>query len=103
METNTQHDWIALEAARDRVRRIQKFYKHLFVFGIGLILYIAKTYFGAPLNFFPIHFLNTTVMYCWTFILAVQGMKLWVIQNWLGRDWEQKQIRKIMDKENKSL
>lgn len=102
MEQNNIANSISLEIAKERVRRIKKFYNHLFVFLIGATLFISKTYFGAPLNFFPVRYLNSTFMYCWTFILVVQGVKLFVIQNLLGKDWERNQIQKILDKENKN-
>ncbi|RXR19097.1 2TM domain-containing protein [Flavobacterium amnicola] len=64
MQYNNTTEQIALDIAKERVKRMKKFYNHLFIFMIGLILYVSKRYFGAPLNFFPIKHLNETVMWC---------------------------------------
>jgi len=100
MERYTTTEQINLEIAKERVKRMKKFYNHLFIFVIGVAFYVAKTYFGAPLNFFPIRYLNETFMWCWTFIVAIQGIKLFFIENVLGNNWEKRQIEEIMRKEN---
>jgi hypothetical protein len=93
-----------LEVAKKRVFRMKKFFNHCIVFSVGLVLYFAKTYFGAPLNFFPIRYLTETIMWIWTFIIATQGLKLFLIENVLDASWEKKQIEKIMsNQKNKGL
>ena len=101
METNTTPEQIAFEIAKQRVHRIKKFYNHLFLFLIGVGIYIAKRYFGVPLNFFPIRYLNETFMWCWTFVIVVQGIKLFLLENVLGGNWEKRKIESIMDQQKK--
>ena len=94
---------IELELARNRVERIKKFYTHLFIYVIGVIIFIAKTYFGAPFNFWPIKYINCFFMWAWTFIIAVQGLRLFFREKVFGTKWEQKKVQEFLnnDKQNK--
>jgi hypothetical protein len=89
--------------ARNRVERIKKFYTHLFIYVIGVIIFIAKTYFGAPFNFWPIKYINCFFMWAWTFIIAVQGLRLFFREKVFGTKWEQKKVQEFLnnDKQNK--
>ena len=99
MENYTSPDNTLEELARKRVHKIKKFYGHLFVYLIGLAVYISKTYYGAPLNFIPLSYINEVFMWIWTFIMALDGIKLFFSERVLGEGWEQKQISKIMSEE----
>ncbi|MCL9805695.1 2TM domain-containing protein [Flavobacterium amniphilum] len=85
------------ELARKRVRKIKNFYGHLFIYLIGVAVYISKTYYGVPLNFIPLNYINEVFMWIWTFIMAMDGIKLFFSERVLGDSWEQKQISKIMN------
>jgi uncharacterized protein YacL len=87
------------QIVKERVHKLKQFYTHLFIYAIGVAVYVAKTYFGAPLNFWPIRFINEFVMGVWTFFLVMQAMQLFVTQKVFGSQWEQKRIQKIMEKE----
>ena len=102
METrNTKEIQGELERiAVKRVKRMKRFYIHVMVYGIGVLIFIMREYFNAPLNFPPIHFLNRFFMSIWTFIIAVQGLKLFMREIVLGKHWENKQIDKILESES---
>ena len=102
MENNTTSEEVLRAMVRERVHKMSRFYTHLFVYAIGLVIYLAKTYFGAPLNFIPFRYINCTFMYVWTFILVVQGLRLLVREKILDTRWEQKKINEIMEKEKKN-
>lgn len=91
-------DEIALALAKEKVHRLKRFYNHLFLFVIGVMIYIAKRYFGAPLNFFPIRYLNETFMWCWTFVISIQALRLFFTEKIFNHSWEQKQIQKELEK-----
>ena len=99
----TNSEELALEMARYRVHKLSRFYTHLFIFVIGVLVYVAKTYFGAPLNFWPIKYINATFMAVWTFIIAVQGMRLFFREIVFGSNWEKRKVQEILnkDKQNK--
>jgi hypothetical protein len=90
------------ELVKERVKKIKKYYIHLFVYSIGILLYIFKTYFGASLNFFPIRFLNGLVMWCWTFFIVIQTLQILFSEKLFGTNWEQKKINEILEKEEQS-
>lgn len=100
---NLSTEEIDLELARYRVHKIKRFYTHLFIYIIGLIIFIAKTYFGAPFNFWPIQYINCFFMWVWTFIIAVQGLRLFFREKVFGTSWEQRKIQELInkDKQNK--
>lgn len=100
MENQNTSNEILKELVRERVHKLRRFYTHLFIFSVGIVIYIAKTYFGAPFNFFPLRFINDTFMWIWTFIIAFQGFKLFVKEQLLGTKWEQNKINEIIEKEN---
>jgi uncharacterized protein YacL len=93
---------IAFEMAKERVHKLKKFYIHLFIYAIAVVVYVLKTYFGAPLNFWPIHFLNEFVMCVWTFIIAVKAIRIFFKEHFFGTNWEQRKINEILEKENNS-
>lgn len=85
-----------------RVGRIKRFYTHLWIYGVGAVVFIMKEYCNAPFNFPPINYINWFLMSCWTFILVVQGLKLFTREIVLGKHWENKQIDKILESESKN-
>ena len=99
MEKDSNSKEIMEEIIREKVQKIKKFYTHLFIFVIGVIVYVSKTYLGAPLNFWPIKFINEFFMWCWTFIIVVQGIQLFLSQKMFGKNWENQKIREILEKE----
>lgn len=100
MENNKSSEEVLREIVRERVHKMRRFYTHLFVYLIGLTIYIAKTYFGAPFNFPPIKYINENFMWIWTFVIAVQGFRLLIKEHFLSAKWEQNKINEIMEKEN---
>jgi len=103
MEVITNYQQIELEAlAKKRVGKIKRFFKHLIIYVIGLLVFILKEYFNAPFNFPPVHFLNWFFMSCWTVVLVVQGLKLLMKEVVLGKNWENRQMDKIMKSESKN-
>ena len=89
----------ALEMARYRVNKMRRFYTHLFIYTIGVLVFLAKTYFGAPFNFWPIKHINCFVITFWTIIIAIQGIKLFFRENVFNSDWEQRKILEYINKD----
>ena len=102
MENNNSSETILRELVRERVQKMYRFYIHLFIYIIGLTIYISKTYFGAQFNFFPFRLINETVMWIWTSVLVIKGIRLFVNEKVLGANWEQNKINEILENENKT-
>lgn len=99
MEIVKTKEELRLELAKERVQKLKKFYTHLFIYMIGLSVYLLKTYCGLPFNFFPIHFLNGFVMGIWTFFMVIEIFQMFISELFFGEDWENRKIKEIMDKE----
>ncbi len=91
-----------LELARIRVQKIKKYYIHLFIYSFVIVVYLLKTYLGAPLNFFPLKYLNGFIIWCWTFYIVIQTLQILFAEKLFGGNWEQRKINEILEKENQS-
>lgn len=89
-----------LELAKKRVKQLKDFYIHLFIYAIGITVYVLKTYYGFPFNFFPIQHINGFVMAIWTFFLVVQAFQLFFSEIVFGKKWEDKKIKEILSKKS---
>jgi hypothetical protein len=99
---NTDNTSTVSQMAKDRVRQLKGFYCHLFVFVIGVVVYISKTYFGAPLNFPPISYMNLAFMVIWTLIITIDGLRLLVKEKLSDSPWEKRKINQIIEQEKAS-
>lgn len=88
-----------LELARKRVKKIKNFYIHLFIYAIGVTVFVLKTYFGVPFNFIPVRYINWFVMWIWTFFFVVQAVQLFFSEVIFGKKWEQKKIQNFIKKD----
>jgi len=99
---NNDNNIVLEQMAKDRVRQLKGFYWHLFVFLIGVVVYVSKTYFGAPLNFPPISYMNIAFMVIWTLIITVDGLRLLVKEKLSGTSWEERKINQLIEQEKAS-
>lgn len=77
----------ALRDARERVRRLRKFYRHLIAYlvvNIGLLL--GWLVFQPPRPFFLPTLLG------WGLFLLIHGLLVWTRFGLFGRDWEERKI-----------
>jgi high-affinity Fe2+/Pb2+ permease len=88
------------QLALKKVKRIKNFYIHAFIYIIGVTIYVLKTYYGLPFNFFPIKYINGFVMAIWTFSFVVQAVSLFITEIVLGKKWEQNKMKNIINKES---
>jgi hypothetical protein len=82
------------EKAKKRVEEIKSFYTHLFVYvvvNIGLFLLDIITSPGALWFYW--------VLIGWGIGLAIHGLNVFGTEKILGKDWEEKKIKEILQKE----
>jgi hypothetical protein len=89
-----------LELAKKRVKELKDFYIHLFIYAIGVTIYILKTYYSFPFNFFPIRHINWFVMAIWTFFLVAQAFRIFFSEVVFGKKWEDKKVKEILSKKS---
>jgi len=92
----------AIEMARYRVNKIRRFYLHLFIYAIGLTIYVLKTYYGVPFNFPPIHYITFIFMEFWTLFIVIKAISLFVTEMVFGDEWEQRKVEAFMYKDKKA-
>ncbi len=89
-----------LELARKKTKKWKDFYIHCFIYVIGIVIWLLKTYTNAPLHFFPIQYINWFVMAIWTVAFAIQAVTLLISETLLGKRWEDKQLKNIMEEKS---
>lgn len=101
MESNfyNEHEKEELrKLASKKVQKLKSFYTHAFIYAIGVIVYILKEYTEAPLNFFPIGYINGFVMCIWTTAFLISAVDLFASYKIFGDEWEERKVKSIMDK-----
>lgn len=105
MEINYNNDQEKIELEElfsKKVTKLKSFYSHAFIYVIGLIIYILKEYFGAPLNFFPIQYINCVVMLIWSSVFLFSAIDLFVSYKIFGEEWENRKMKSILEKKIKT-
>lgn len=97
---NKQHNIRYREAAK-RVKRLKGFYIHLLVYCfVNIFIMIAKALSLDPdEKFWEWNLL--TVPFFWGIGIAAHGLSIFLPSVFLGSSWEEKKIRKIMEKNKK--
>lgn len=90
-----------LERARKRVKKIKGFYTHLLIYVIINIMIVViniqdlepgESYFQYK-NFFTLFF--------WGIGLAIHGLSVFLTDFILGKNWEERKIKKFMEEDRK--
>ncbi|OMQ11956.1 2TM domain-containing protein [[Flexibacter] sp. ATCC 35103] len=84
-----------------KVIKLKSFYIHAFIYTIGLIAFVLKEYYGVPLNFFPIKYLNNVVMIIWTSVFLVSAIDLFASYKIFNEEWEERKMKSILEKKVK--
>lgn len=82
------------ERARKRVEAIKGFYIHLLIYlfvNAGLLLINVLTSPGSWWFYWP--------LLGWGIGLAVHAIGVFGVGNWFSKEWEEREIRKILEKE----
>lgn len=90
------------EMATKKIVKLKAFYTHMFIYIVGLIIYILKEYFGVPLSFFPLRYINGFVMCIWTTAFLVSAVDLFASFKLFGQEWEQRKLKSILEKKTKT-
>ena len=86
-----------LTLAKKKIKKRKDFYIHLFIYCIGIVVWLLKTYTNAPLNFLPIRYINCFVMGIWTIFLVIQAIELFVSEIVFGKKWEENKVKNILE------
>ncbi|GAA3750093.1 2TM domain-containing protein [Flavobacterium ginsengisoli] len=104
METNLNNDQeeaILKDLATKKVIQLKYFYKHLFVYGFAMILFLLKEYTNLPLQFFSIRYLNWVVVIICSAVVVGSAIDLFASYKIFGHEWEERKLRSILEKKYK--
>ncbi|WP_343695093.1 2TM domain-containing protein [Flavobacterium sp.] len=105
METNSNNnpeEYELQQLASKKVVKLKSFYKHTFLYLIALALYLLKEYTELPLHFMPIQFLNDVVMIIWSAVYVGSAIDMFVSFRIFGHEWEERKLRSLLEKKNKT-
>lgn len=88
------------ENARKRLKQKKKLYAHFVIFLIGsvFLIFINKVLkIGEPHDWF------VWAIIAWLFLLIFHFINVFVTDKFMGKDWERKQIEKLVDKQEKKI
>lgn len=94
MQTNNENDIRYLQAKR-RVKRMKGFYIHATVYVlVNLFIIAGNTQEGESI----LNMDNYWTAIFWGIGLLAHGISVFVPNLFLGKDWEERKIRELMDK-----
>jgi hypothetical protein len=96
MKEKKANEQESYERAKKRVEELKSFYSHLFVYlavNAGLFLLNILTS--------PSHLWFYWPLIGWGIGLAIHGLSVFGTQKMLGKDWEERKIQELMEKEKK--
>ena len=96
MEINNENN-IKYLNAKKRVKQVKGFYVHALVFALVNILIVALN-FQKTGNF---EFKNFWGTFFWGIGLTAHGLSVFLPNFILGKNWEEKKIRELMDRDKK--
>jgi hypothetical protein len=101
MENYESTDQVKYERARKRVRAVSGFYRHLMVYVVVNVFLVAMKYFNldAGEKFFTFSTFSTA--FFWGIGLVFHGFGVFHNNVFFGKNWEEKKIQEIMEKDKK--
>lgn len=96
MKSTEKHDKEIYDKAKKRVEEIRSFYSHLFVY-----LAVNAGLFLLNIITSPRHLWFYWPLIGWGIGLSIHGLSVFGTQRLLGKDWEEKKIKELMEKEKK--
>lgn len=98
----TTTDQIAYDNALKRVRKIKGFYTHLIVYiVINIMIIVLNTQNLKPDESY-FQWKNFATAIFWGIGLAAHGLSVFLPPVFLGRDWEERKIKELMEKQKNS-
>lgn len=95
----TTTDQIAYDNALKRVRKIKGFYTHLIVYiVINIMIIVLNTQNLKPGESY-FQWNNFATALFWGIGLAAHGLSVFIPAIVLGRDWEERKIKELMEKQ----
>lgn len=90
------------DRAKKRVKKISGFYSHLLVYIVVNLMLVVVNYKQLSLgeSYFKWH--NFTTLFFWGIGLLAHGLSVFMPYMVLGKDWEERKIKELMEKDRKN-
>jgi len=100
--SNLSPEEIKYQQALKRVKRIKGFYTHLMVYIVINAMLLIANYKNSDANenFWRWQSFNT--LFFWGIGLTVHGLSVFLPSFMMGKDWEERKIKELMEKEKQN-
>jgi hypothetical protein len=100
--SNLSQDEIKYKEAAKRVKKIKGFYSHLLVYIVinTMLLIVNYKNLESNENFWRWQTFNTVLF--WGIGLVAHGLSVFLPSFMMGKDWEEKKINELMEKEKQN-
>jgi len=93
------------ENARARALQKKRLFQHFVIFLVGAVLLIVlNVVIGYQEDFMPLGY-NWFVwaILAWSFFFFIHVINVWVTNSFMGKDWEQKQLEKLVARQKERI
>jgi hypothetical protein len=97
---NLTPEEIKYQEALKRVKKIKGFYTHLMVYIVINTMLIIVNYKNSDGSFWRWQVFNTAIL--WGIGLVAHAFSVFLPSLMMGKNWEERKIRELMEKEKKS-
>lgn len=97
-EVSKQHE--LYENARERTQQKKRLYLHFVIFLVGSVFLIVINKFlnvAEEYNWF------VWAIMAWLFVIILHFIKVYITHSFMGKEWERKEIEKLVKKQEKKL
>lgn len=94
----SQHELI--ENAQSRMKQKRWFYIH------GILLLVGSVFlliFNKVLNYYPEVNWSVWVMTAWAFVVCIHGINVFIINKFLGKEWQREQRERLVTLQKKRI
>ena len=93
------------ENARARALQKKRLFQHFVIFLVGAVLLIVlNVVIGYQEDFMPLGYnWFVWVILAWSFIFIIHVINVWVTNSFMGKEWEQKQLEKLVAKQKERI
>lgn len=90
------------DRAKKRVKKISGFYSHLLVYIVVNLMLVVVNYQQLALGESYFKWQNFTTLFFWGIGLLAHGLSVFMPYMVLGKDWEERKIKELMEKDRKN-
>ena len=100
--SNLTPEEIKYQQALKRVKRIKGFYTHLMVYIVINAMLIIVNGINADVNYHFWRYKTFNTALFWGVGLAAHGLSVFLPSMVIGKDWEERKIKELMEKEKQN-